>query len=103
LGHDAADGRALFRQDDPVAGVGQVQGGLNAGDAAADDKDGADGWCISYSYSSSVVEHKRHLLARAGVLAWPEILDGALLRLSVPLTLCGLGLNQNLPFVIDHW
>ena len=38
LGHDAADGRLFLHQVDLVAGVGQVQGGLDARHPAADDQ-----------------------------------------------------------------
>src|SRR6185369_4218989 len=38
LGHVAADGWFPFDEDDVVAAVGDVEGGLDAGDAAADDE-----------------------------------------------------------------
>jgi hypothetical protein len=53
LGHDAADGRTLFCQDDPVAGIGQIQRCLNAGNAAADDQYGADGLLLHILYTSN--------------------------------------------------
>jgi len=41
LRHGAADGRPLLHQTDIIARVGQIQGGLHAGDAASHHHDGA--------------------------------------------------------------
>jgi hypothetical protein len=42
LGHDPADGGGLFEQIDIVAGVGQIQRRLHAGDSAAYHQNGPD-------------------------------------------------------------
>ena len=43
LGHDPADGRAFLHHVDEIAGIGQIQGSLDGGDAAAHHHDGSHG------------------------------------------------------------
>jgi hypothetical protein len=43
LGHSASDGGALLQQVHIVAGIGQVQSGLNAGDSTTDHQNRPDG------------------------------------------------------------
>ncbi len=77
-GHDAADGRVGLEEVDLLAGVGQVEGGLDAADAATDDKHRADGWiavglnhdlhlgqsCMAFSMAVAV------LVRSSGVSSW---------------------------------
>ncbi len=51
LRHDPADGRILFHQVDVKSGVGQVQGGLDAGDAAPHHQDGPNFVVILVAHS----------------------------------------------------
>jgi len=56
LGHDSADRRRFFQQVDVVAGVGQIESRLHAGDSTADHHD----------RSNNALTHATILLARMG-------------------------------------
>jgi len=53
LGHDAADADVLFHQIHLQAGIGQIEGSLNPGDAGTDNHNRTDFFIV--------IDHERHL------------------------------------------